>query len=324
MTLPPGQRRGFAFGELALWTCAAILVLAAHAGAVALLMQVPQDTAADAGPPAAIMIDLAPEPEAVETDDEQLTPDETDSEEIKSDTVEPPKEPLAEPPPEPAPEVQPTPPPEPPPVEPPPVEPPPPVDQPPQFEPEPEPPAVEPPPEPVEQVEEPPAEIDPLEEMALQQLENVEVPLPAARPAPPPKAAPQPVARKQAPAASKAATKAKAQVKQSDRNAAQQTAATSGSNAKTIANWQSRLMSHLQRRKRYPSAARRNREEGTAYVRFSIDASGNVRTVSVSRSSGSSALDQAVIDMVNRASPVPAPPPGANRTIVAPVRFNLR
>jgi periplasmic protein TonB len=28
--------------------------------------------------------------------------------------------------------------------------------------------------------------------------------------------------------------------------------------------------------------------------------------------------------MVRRASPVPAPPPGVNRTIMVPVRFNLR
>jgi protein TonB len=83
-------------------------------------------------------------------------------------------------------------------------------------------------------------------------------------------------------------------------------------------------MSHLERRKRYPSAARSNREEGTVYVRFRIDDSGNVLSVSLSRSSGYPTLDSAVLDMVRAASPVPAPPAGVNKTITAPVRFNLR
>ena len=90
------------------------------------------------------------------------------------------------------------------------------------------------------------------------------------------------------------------------------------------AKWPSRLMAHLERRKRYPSGARSRREQGTAYVRFRIDDAGNVLSVSLARSSGSPELDSEVVEMVRRASPVPAPPPGINKTITAPVRFTVR
>ncbi len=90
------------------------------------------------------------------------------------------------------------------------------------------------------------------------------------------------------------------------------------------ARWQSRLMAHLERRKRYPSSARGRGEEGTVQVRFSIDDGGNVLSSQIVKSSGHAALDEAVLDLMRRASPVPAPPAGAPKTITAPVRFNLR
>jgi len=293
-------RTRFAFAELALWTGAAVVALAAHAGAVAYMLRTPPMEFADNAPPAAIMIELAAEPEAIDTSENQIVPDMEDSAEVKSAEVEPPKEPPVEPPPEPVPE--------------------------PVAEPTPEPvPEPEPQPEPVEEAEVPPEpveEIDPIEQMALAQLENVEVPLPMARPRPPAK--PKPQVREQQQAAAPAKRRAMADVKQSNRVAASQTSNSSGGSSVSPARWQSRLMSHLERRKRYPSGSRKNREEGTAMVRFTIDNTGNVLAVSLSRSSGYPALDQAVLDMVRRASPVPAPPPGVNKTIVAPVRFNLR
>jgi protein TonB len=83
-------------------------------------------------------------------------------------------------------------------------------------------------------------------------------------------------------------------------------------------------MAHLERRKRYPGAARARGEEGTVEVRFSIDDRGNVLSARVVRSSGHPALDEAVVALLHRASPVPAPPPGVPRTITAPVRFDIR
>lgn len=90
------------------------------------------------------------------------------------------------------------------------------------------------------------------------------------------------------------------------------------------AKWQSLLMTHLERRKRYPAAARSRREEGVVHVAFAIDAAGNVISARITRSSGYAALDDEVLALVRRASPVPAPPPGAPRDITAPVQFRVR
>jgi protein TonB len=298
-------------GEGLLWTTAGVLIATAHAGAVAVLLREPDMVVADSGPPPAIMIELAPEPEAVITDETEISTEQVDAEEVKTATSEPLPEPILEPVEQPLPEPPP-----------------------PEPEPEPEvaevqpevPPLIEP-----EPLPEPLPEIDPIEQMVMAELENVEVPIPMLRP-PVPKPeiekkkepARKKVVKKQAaPPASQAARTAKAEVAQSTRNAAAATASGAGRSV-SPARWQSRLMSHLERRKRYPSAARSNREEGTVYVRFRIDDSGNVLSVSLSRSSGFPTLDNAVLDMVRAASPVPAPPVGVNKTITAPVRFNLR
>ncbi|KPF43411.1 energy transducer TonB [Rhizobium sp. AAP43] len=308
---------GRVIGEWALWTSAFVIIGALHAGAVALLLQEPDVAIADGGPPPAIMIELAPEPEAVNTEETELTTEEVDAEEVKTATAEPIIEPVVEPPPEPMPEPLP-----------------------PEPLPEPEPEVVQPVVEPVveplpiepEPLPEPVETMDPIEELVMAQLENVEVPVPMMRPKPAPEKKPDPVkkqvVKKQKPQAqvqaSQAARKAEAQVAQSNRNAAAATSNSTGRSSVSPAKWQSRLASHLERRKKYPPEARRNREEGTVYVRFKIDDSGNVLTVSLSRSSGSTALDNAVLDMVRRASPVPAPPAGVNKTITTPVRFNIR
>jgi protein TonB len=309
MIEPRSTRR--VVGEGLLWTTAGLLIATAHAGAVAVLLREPEMVAADSGPPPAIMIELAPEPEAVVTEETEISTEQVDAEEVKTASSEPLPEPIPEPVEQPLPE-------------------------PPPPEPEPEPEVAEAIPEPPPVIEpeplpEPPPETDPIEQMVMAELENVEVPIPMMRP-PPPKPevekrkepAPKKVVKKQVqPPASQAARTAKAEVAQSTRNAAAATANGAGRSV-SPAKWQSRLMSHLERRKRYPSAARSNREEGTVYVRFRIDDSGNVLSVSLSRSSGYPTLDSAVLDMVRAASPVPAPPAGVNKTITAPVRFNLR
>ncbi|WP_245304242.1 TonB family protein, partial [Hoeflea olei] len=134
----------------------------------------------------------------------------------------------------------------------------------------------------------------------------------------------KPPVRKQQAQASRATNQAAAQVRQSDRNAARQNNAGMGTGAQSPARWQSRLMTHLERRKRYPSGARGRREQGTVQIRFTIDERGNVLSASLARSSGFPELDAEVLSLVRRASPVPAPPPGVNRTIIAPVEFSIK
>ncbi|MYZ47018.1 energy transducer TonB family protein, partial [Propylenella binzhouense] len=132
------------------------------------------------------------------------------------------------------------------------------------------------------------------------------------RPEPARNAPPRAAAKASTPAAAKAPV------------AAAQQSSSGAAPTVSPARWQARLLAHLERRKRYPGAARARGSEGTASVRFSIDASGNVLGASLARSSGVPELDQEVVAMVRRASPVPAPPPGVSRTITVPVRFSLR
>ncbi|NDW07587.1 energy transducer TonB family protein [Jiella pacifica] len=284
-------------GEVVLWAGAAIVVLALHLAAVAWLMRAPPPIPAETSPPPAIMIDLAEMPEAVQTEETEISPDrETAEASASAETMETPDEA----PPEEVADVEP----------------------------------VPVPPEPTERasVAGAPVPDDPTEQVALP-LDHAEVPIPTFRPAPPKpkkqavkKREPRkpPVKRRQPRnAAAKQATEAQARAAPSRRNAARQNASGLLSSV-TPARWQSRLMAHLERRKRYPAGARSRRQEGTAYVRFRIDDAGNVLSVSLARSSGFPILDDAVLSLVRRASPVPAPPPGVDRTITAPVRFSVR
>lgn len=305
---------------MTLWGWAGILVLAAHVGALLWVMREPPAMAAEFSPPSAIMIELAPEPEAVATQEDSVSPDETDAEEVASDAppVEKPPEPEAEPPA----------------VEPPPAEPPP-EDVPAEERPT----MAAPPEEPTEAVD-PQAEVKDMEPLEpLPELAGVSIPMPTARPRPPERT----VARRESPAkppektrprkapettkrqpASKAMSQAKAQVRQSDRTAASQTSSGYASPSLSPARWQSKLMSHLERRKRFPSGVLARGQVAVAHVRFSIDASGNVLSAALARSSGVPEIDSEVVALVRRASPVPAPPPGTNRTITAPIRFSVR
>lgn len=288
--------RGTRLGGIAVWSVAALTVMGAHAGGVALLMRQPPIVAQDAPAPA-LMLELAALPEAVNTDETNHSEQLQDAEEVKTDQVQPEPEPLPEP------EV---------------------VEE-------------EPPPEPLpepEVVEEVIDEIDPPVEQAAVALPNTR---PKPRPEPeqvvekvekkePPPPEPKKKERKKEQPRSEAANRAASQdATASNRNAATQSAQVPGSGSSVSpAKWRSRLMAHLEKRKRYPAASRAKREEGVAHVSFTIDAGGNVLSARIARSSGFPDLDQAVLDMVRRASPVPPPPPGESHAITAPVRFNLR
>jgi protein TonB len=94
-----------------------------------------------------------------------------------------------------------------------------------------------------------------------------------------------------------------------------------------VRRWQATLAAHLQRHKRYPATARRDNEEGTAYLRFTMDRSGMVLVKRLDRASGHASLDQETLALVERAQPLPAPPadmPGERFEFVVPVQFQLR
>lgn len=251
IAMTEGCREGLSRLELALWGAACLVSLAVHVGGAALAMRERPVEMADSAPPPAIMVELAPEPEAINTEMNEISDEMENSLEVNSETIEPveqPEEIVEQPTPE---EIQPE---------------------------EPVEEIAEAEPEPVETLEpepDPEPETDPFEKQVLTELENAEVPIPVFRPQqieekpvekPKPgkkELAKKPERKKPAPS-SKASTEAAAQVTQSNRNAANQRTAGMGFGSISPAKWQSRLMAHLGRRKRYPSGARSRGEQGTA------------------------------------------------------------
>ena len=73
-------------------------------------------------------------------------------------------------------------------------------------------------------------------------------------------------------------------------------------------NWETQLLAHLQRYRRFPARARAARQEGTVQVRFRMNRAGAVLSASVQKGSGFSTLDMAALDTLKRAQPLPAIP----------------
>lgn len=92
-------------------------------------------------------------------------------------------------------------------------------------------------------------------------------------------------------------------------------------------NWRSSLVARLERYKRYPPEAQSRGEHGVAQLAFRVDRSGGVHTPRIVRSSGSNLLDAATLALVERAAPLPPPPPeltGAQIAVVVPIQYNNR
>jgi protein TonB len=70
-----------------------------------------------------------------------------------------------------------------------------------------------------------------------------------------------------------------------------------------------RLRRHLKRFQHWPEESGDD-DSGTSFATFTIARDGTVRSATIERSSGYSALDQATLDMLRRASPVPPLPTG--------------
>lgn len=96
--------------------------------------------------------------------------------------------------------------------------------------------------------------------------------------------------------------------------------------ATTLTEWKDLLQRHLEHYKRYPADAQRQGQQGTPHVFFTACRDGRVLAVHVVRTSGFSILDQAGMDLVRSAEPLPAFPQGlsaATMNLVVPVEFFL-
>jgi protein TonB len=272
--------------EFALWTVAGAVALAVHAGFAAWMLSRP--TSAGIAPTqAAVMIEMAPVPTAPASEETQIAPDADDQREVLEAPDDTPD----------LPDI---------------------VDE-----------AVAPVLEPPPEVPAPLEDVLPPVDMTPVDMAAVAVTRPRQRPEDLPRPpAPEKLVEKKAPPEKKPPqeqrTKAKAEAAtQSDKIAApRDSQASAGSTSQ--ASWKSKLMARLERAKRYPAGAERRREEGVVYVSFKLDSGGRVLSAQIARSSGYAELDQEVLALVKRASPLPPPPPGVPGQVTAPVKFNVR
>lgn len=101
-------------------------------------------------------------------------------------------------------------------------------------------------------------------------------------------------------------------------------ATTNDNGTRATSNYKGKVAARLRRAKRYPRDASRQKLGGVVRVSFTISANGSVSGIRVTRSSGHQILDQAAIEMVQRASPMPRFPNDireASMQLQVPVQF---
>jgi periplasmic protein TonB len=88
-----------------------------------------------------------------------------------------------------------------------------------------------------------------------------------------------------------------------------------------------RLSAKLERNKKYPSEARRQKIEGIVLIRFTIRRDGSVASCTLARSSGNALLDEEAVSLPERAGPFPPIPDeiaGEQLELTVPVTFSRK
>lgn len=93
-------------------------------------------------------------------------------------------------------------------------------------------------------------------------------------------------------------------------------------------NWNSDVLAHLARYKRYPREALRYRLQGVSHVRFKVTSAGNVIAAELLSSSGERILDREAMRLIARAQPLPPPPTELLRNgvveLIAPIAYDVK
>lgn len=92
--------------------------------------------------------------------------------------------------------------------------------------------------------------------------------------------------------------------------------------------WESLVLAHLNKYKKYPKKAVLKRQEGVIVVKITLNKNGNVLKVELSKPSKFKVLNDEVLALVKRANPIPKPDlglfSGESLTIRIPIKFNIR
>ncbi|EAH5797776.1 energy transducer TonB [Campylobacter jejuni] len=103
----------------------------------------------------------------------------------------------------------------------------------------------------------------------------------------------------------------------------------SGNAKEQVKSYQALLMAHLTKFKKYPQEAIMQKQEGVVRIRVSIDESGNVLSKELKKSCPYAALNDEVLSLFKRASPLPKPPKemlkdGEKISFVMPIDYNIK
>lgn len=103
----------------------------------------------------------------------------------------------------------------------------------------------------------------------------------------------------------------------------------SGNAKEQIKSYQALLMAHLAKFKKYPQEAIMQKQEGVVRIRVSIDESGNVLSKELKKSCPYAVLNDEVLSLFKRASPLPKPPKemlkdGEKISFIMPIDYNIK
>ncbi|ECL3757044.1 energy transducer TonB [Campylobacter coli] len=103
----------------------------------------------------------------------------------------------------------------------------------------------------------------------------------------------------------------------------------SGNAKEQVKSYQALLMAHLTKFKKYPQEVIMQKQEGVVRIRVSIDESGNVLSKELKKSCPYAVLNDEVLSLFKRASPLPKPPKemlkdGEKISFVMPIDYNIK